>query len=157
MRARHAVLVVLAAAAVTLTSVAAAGPSATKQRVAIETKIFPQGTFVLTPLQAGALKRDSGTIVGDYSTTPDRVVMREGQEVAIHPAVWTLMGKRGTLVFRERTEWVAVGYDDGVAIGTWKVVRGTGQYAKLAGSGRSGHAGLGSPWYARYEGFITVP
>ena len=156
MTARLAVMVVLVAA-VTLASVAAAGPTATKQRVAIETKIIPDGTFVLTPLKVGALKRDSGTMTGDYSTTPDRVVMRDGQEVSIHPAVWTLEGRRGTLTIRERTEWVAVGYDDGVAIGTWKVLRGTGQYAKLAGSGRSGHAGLGTPWYARYEGFLTSP
>ena len=61
MNARHAVFVVLAAA-VTLASGAAAGPTAAKQRVAIDMKIHPQGTFVLTPLQAGSLKTDSGTI-----------------------------------------------------------------------------------------------
>ena len=33
-------------------------------------------------------------------------------------------------------------FPDSVALGTWKVVRGTGQYAKIAGGGRSGHAGL---------------
>ncbi len=38
MKARHAILVALAAA-VTLTSVAAAGPDAAKQRVAIDMKI----------------------------------------------------------------------------------------------------------------------
>ena len=47
MKARVAALVVLATA-VTLTSVAAAGPDAAKQRVAIDMKIYPQGTFVLT-------------------------------------------------------------------------------------------------------------
>lgn len=43
-------LIVLAAlaAAVTLTSIATAGPAATKQRVAIDMKILPQSTFVLT-------------------------------------------------------------------------------------------------------------
>ncbi len=54
MKVRHAVLAVLAAA-VTLTSVAAAGPAAAKQRVAINAKILPGGTFVLTPLRAGAV------------------------------------------------------------------------------------------------------
>jgi len=156
MHARHIVLAVLAAA-VTLASVAAAGPNAAKQRVAIETKILPQGTFVLTPLQAGALKRDSGTISGNWQTAPGRDVMRDGQKVGIYRNTWTLTGKRGTLTIRERIEWVAVGYDDEVAIGTWKVVRGTGQYAGIAGSGGSGHAGLGQPWYARFEGFLTVP
>jgi hypothetical protein len=58
------------AAAVTLTSAAAAGPEAARQRVAIDMKICSpgksQGTFVLTPLQAGPLKRDSGTIDSNW-------------------------------------------------------------------------------------------
>jgi hypothetical protein len=157
MKARHAVLVALVAA-VTLTSVAAAGPDAAKQRVAIETKILPQGRFVLTTLGAGALKGDSGTVSGNWQSIPGRDVMRNGQKVTIfNGGLWTLTGKQGTLTIRERNEWVAVGYDDGVAIGTWKVVRGTGQYAGVTGSGGSGHAGLGLPWYARYEGFLTAP
>ena len=52
MKARHAMLVALAAAFV-LTSVAAAGSDAAKQRVAIDVKFCSpgkaQGTFVLTP------------------------------------------------------------------------------------------------------------
>jgi hypothetical protein len=157
MKARHAVLVALAAA-VTLTSVAAAGPTAAKQRVAINMKIYPQKTFVLTPQQFGPLKRDSGTIDSTWLSIPGRAVMRDGQEVTIYDgAVTTLTGKRGTLTIRDRNEWVAVGNDDSIGIGTWKVVRGTGQYAGIVGKGRNGHAGLGSPWYARYEGFLTVP
>jgi hypothetical protein len=157
MKARHAVLVALAAA-VTLTSVAAAGPTAAKQRVAINMKIYPQKTFVLTPQQFGPLKRDSGTIDSTWLSIPGRAVMRDGQEVTIYDgAVTTLTGKRGTLTIRDRNEWVAVGNDDSIGIGTWKVVRGTGQYARIVGKGRNGHAGLGSPWYARYEGFLTVP
>jgi len=159
MKARQAILVALAAA-VTLTSVAAAGPDAAKQRVAINMKILPEESFVLTPLRAGTLKRDSGTIttVERVLTMNGRSVMREGQRVTIYyPTIWTLEGERGTLTIRERSEWVDVGNDDGVAIGTWKVVRGTGQYAEIAGSGRSGHAGLGQPWYARFEGFVTAP
>lgn len=50
MKVRHVVLVALAAA-VTLTSVAAAGPAGAKQRLAIDAKILPGGTFVLTPLR----------------------------------------------------------------------------------------------------------
>jgi hypothetical protein len=162
MKARHAVLAALAAA-VTLASVAVAGPDATRQRVAISSKLYPEQTFVLTAFTAGALKRDSGRvrIVSDNG----RDVMRAGQEVTIYQATHTLEGKRGTLTIRERTEWVAVsnenapGYDypPGVASGTWTVVRGTGQYAGITGSGRSGHAGFGSPWLARQEGFLTSP
>ena len=76
MRARHALLVALAAA-VTLTAVAAAGPDAAKQRVAISMKAPGDGTFVLRPLQAGTLKRDSGTVSMVYPAPT--TVMREGQ------------------------------------------------------------------------------
>ncbi|MDQ3121845.1 MAG: hypothetical protein M3Q59_04820 [Actinomycetota bacterium] len=167
MKARDAVLVALAAA-VTLASVAAAGPQAAKQRVAINMLICSpgksQGTFVFTPQQFGSLKTDSGTITSNWLSTPGRNVMRDGQEVTIYNgAVTTLTGKRGTLTIRDRNEWVGLardgngdGEDDGIAFSTWKVVRGTGQYAGVIGKGRGGHAGLGCPWYARYEGFLTT-
>ncbi len=52
-------------AAVTATSVAAASPIAAKQRVAIVSygvEANPNAArFLLTPLQAGVLRRDSGT------------------------------------------------------------------------------------------------
>jgi hypothetical protein len=158
MRARLTILASLAAA-VTLTSVASAGPHAAKQRVAIDLK-----TFVLTPLQAGPLKRDSGTIRHNFLSITPRDVMRDGQKVTIYDGgVATLTGRLGTLTIRDRTEWVHLerdgngdGENDTIAIGTWKVVRGTGQYAGIAGKGRSGHVGLGSPWYARYEGVLTA-
>jgi hypothetical protein len=157
--------IAVVAAAVTLTSVAAAGPDAAKQRVAIDMKIYPQGTFVLTPLQAGPLKRDSGTISHNFLSILGRDVMRDGQKVTIYDGgVATLTGKRGTLTIRDRTEWVHLERDgngdgqlDAIAIGTWKVMRGTAQYAGIAGKGRNGHAGLGSPWYARYEGVLSLP
>jgi hypothetical protein len=84
--------------------------------------------------------------------------VRNGQNVGIYTNTWTLTGKRGGFTVRELIEWVAVeAGEDGVAIGTWKIVRGTGKYAGLTGRGGSGHAGLGSPWYARFEGFLTLP
>ena len=91
--------------------------------------------------------------------------MRDGQKVTIYDGgVATLTGKRGTLTIRNRNEWVDFGRDangdgqvDGIGIGTWKVVRGTGQYGGIVGKGRGGQIGLGSPWYARFEGFLTLP
>jgi hypothetical protein len=152
-------------ATIILSSVAAAGPQAAKQRVAINMKIYPQQTFVLTPLRAGPLKGDSGTISSNWLSIPGRDVMRDGQKATIYNgAETTLTGKRGTLTIRDRNEWVDLGQDsnrdgesDGIGITTWKVVRGTGQYAGVVGAGRGGHVGLGSPWYARYEGFLTHP
>jgi len=151
----------LAIAAVTLTSVAAAGPGAAKQRVAINMKNLPNGTFVFTPLQAGALKPDTGTTSHAVANYVPRVVVREGQDVSIYkPVVWVLTGKRGNLTIREpANEWVDTG-DAAIGIGRWKVVRGTGQYAQVAGGGRSahvGHKGGTGPWFARQEGFLTLP
>jgi hypothetical protein len=51
MKARLAVLVALAVA-VTLASVAAAGPAAAKQRVGITMKNLPGGAFVFAPVRA---------------------------------------------------------------------------------------------------------
>jgi hypothetical protein len=163
MHARHIVLAVLAAA-VTLTSVAAAGPAAAKQRVGITMKNLPDGTFLLTPLPSRLLALDSGTVSPIAANHAPRIVMREGQRVSIYrPVVWLLKGKRGSLTIREpRNVWVDAGSDLGgpeIGTGTWKVVRGTGQYAGMAGGGRSAHAGLNggtSPWFARQEGFLTV-
>lgn len=164
MKARVVALVALATA-VTLASVAAAGPHAAIQRVAIDMKLWPQKTFVLTPLQAGPLKTDSGTISHNWLSIAGHDVMRDGQKVTIYDGgVATLTGKRGTLTLRNRNEWVDFardangdGQNDGIGIGTWKVVRGTGQYAGIVGKGRGAQIGLGSPWYARFEGILNSP
>ena len=166
MRIRHAILALaVLVAAVTLTSVAGAGPTAAKQRVAIDVKLYPQETFVFTPLQSGPLQADSGKISHNFTSIPGRDVMRDGQNVTIYDGgVITLTGKRGTLTIRERTEWVDLhrdwnrdGESDSIAIGTWKVVRGTGQYAGTVGQGGNAHVGLGKVWYERHEGYLTAP
>jgi hypothetical protein len=68
-------------AAVVLTTAAAAGSAAAKQRVALDMMICSpgksQGTFVLTPLDPfGSLKRDTGTISSNWTSTPGNTVMR---------------------------------------------------------------------------------
>jgi hypothetical protein len=83
MKAIQAILVAFVATII-LASVAAAGHDAANQRVAINMKLYPQKTFVLTPLQAGALKRDSGTISHNFLSIPGRDVMRDGQNVTIY-------------------------------------------------------------------------
>jgi hypothetical protein len=158
MKALHAVLVALVAA-VTLTSVAAAGPDAAKQRVAFTTQAAETTTvspFVLTPLQTGALKPDSGKLVAGSDNA--REVMREGQSVSIHDGVATFKGKLGSLVIRNRSEWVEAGNGYHVATDTWKVVRGTGQYAGVTGGGRGGSVWFERTdhWSSHSEGFLTV-
>ncbi|MDH4176699.1 MAG: hypothetical protein OEV72_03895 [Thermoleophilia bacterium] len=161
MKIRQAMLaLVVLAVGVTLTSVAAAGPEAAKQRVAID--VAGGQSFVLYPLQAGALKRDSGPSTADPRS--GRSFEREGQQVSIYNVSYTLSGKLGSLTIRERNEWVDVSqrnargfdYRPGVAIGTWKVVSGTGAYAKVVGGGRTAHAGMGKQWFIRLEGYLTV-
>jgi hypothetical protein len=155
MSARLTVLAVLVAA-VTLTSVAAARPEATKQRVAITANGILNGSafgkFVFTPLQAGPLKRDTGT---ETSVFTERFLMRGGQDVQIQDYVTTRKGKRGTFVTRARIEYVNAGNGYLVGTNTWKFVRGTGQYEGLTGGGRGSDVGTGGRWSDRYEGFLT--
>jgi hypothetical protein len=156
MKPWHTVLVVLVAA-VALTSVAAAGPYAAKQRVAINVK-FHESTFVLSPFRAGAVKRDSG-MTTEVADDTCREMIRDGQEVGLCKGGRTkLTGKRGTLTIGTVAEWVDSGNAPcGVAFGTWRVVRGTGQYAGITGGGRSAYEAHCSKWYARHEGFLTIP
>ena len=154
MRALQAGFVVLAAA-LALTSVAASGPAPTKQRVQIDMKIHPKKTFVLTPLQGGAIANDSGKQSCDGEPTK-RTVYRDGQEAFPWDCgAWTFTGKRGTLVLRSQFTWIEAGGPFNIATGTWKVVRGTGQYAGVTGGGRSAQVGAPSGWLARYQGFLT--
>lgn len=162
MKIRQAMLaLVVLAVGVTLTSVAAAGPEAAKQRVAIDME--GGQSFTLYPLQPGALKRDSGPSTADPQS--GRSFMRQGQQVSIYNITYTLSGKQGNVTIQERNEWVDVSqknargfdYRPGVAIGTWKVVRGTGVYAKVVGGGRTAHAGMGKQWFIRLEGYLTLP
>jgi len=170
-RVKHLIAIALLAAlvglaAVALTSGAEPEPDAAKQRVANQRVAIvskgvenPSGSgdFVLTPLEAGALKRDSGTTSSVWS---ERVVMRDGQRVAIDHGVETFEGKRGTLRTRFRIEWVEAGNGYHVATSTWKVVGGTGRYAQIAGGGRGGtmwrdlDRGPGR-WSGRSEGFLA--
>ena len=72
-------VVALAAAAATLTTVASAGPIAAKQRVAIQENA--NGSFVLTPLTPGAIKRDTGS--ASFCCWTEHHVMRDGQAIDI--------------------------------------------------------------------------
>jgi hypothetical protein len=156
MRALQAVFVALAAA-VMVTSVASAGADAAKQRVQIDMKSSPSNTFVLAPLQSGALERDSGTH-GCKEEPSKGEVLRDGQQSwPWECRAWVFTGKRGTLVLRSQFAWIEAGGPYNIATGTWKVVRGTGQYARVTGGGRSAQVGTLKTGVARYQGYLTSP
>jgi hypothetical protein len=157
MKALGATLAALAVMA-TLTSLAAAGSAATRERVQIDMKIYPQKTFVLAPLEVGGLQRDSGThrCVEDKLLRDGREAVRDGQQVFLWACpAWVFTGKHGKLVLRSEFSWIEAGGPYNIATGTWKVVRGTGQYAGVRGGGRSAQVGSPSTWLARYQGYVT--
>jgi hypothetical protein len=151
MRRKLTAVAVLAATAVTLAAVAAAGPVALKQRIAIQLTGAKE-SFVLTPLTAGAVKPDTG--VATFCCWTERHIMRDGQAIDINDPQMTLTGKRGTLVARNRIGWVDVPGGLAVFTGTWKVIRGTGDYAGLSGGGRGAGVDLGNGTKSRFEGFL---
>jgi hypothetical protein len=102
-------------------------------------------------MQAGALKRDSGTISSNVASIAGRNVMRDGQVVTIYDGViWTLTGKRGTLTFATGTSGLksrrvrtpsasALGRSCAVPVSTPESV-GTGAMAAQASVTRGMHA-----------------
>ena len=160
MKWRYVVVAVLVAAA-GLTSLAAAAPTASKQRVSMSAKGVNDGTFVgkfvFTPRESGTLRSDSGKQT--CKNGPERATMREGQEVSIYePTICTWTGKRGTFVTRSRNDWVDAGNGYYVNTGTWKLLRGTGQYDAVSGGGRNAGAWVDrgpGPWTGNAEGYLT--
>jgi hypothetical protein len=157
MKTRHIAVVALVAA-ITLTSVAATGASAQAQRVAItsngEATMTPaSGNFEFTPMQAGALKADLGT---DTSGFRIRSVTRRGYRVEIETGVTKSKGRHGSFELTYRVEWVSAGNGYKVGTGTWRFLRGTGQYANVVGGGRAASAYHAGRWSTRSEGLLTV-
>jgi len=146
-----AVLAVLVATAATLAAVAAAGPLAAKQRVQLQLKLA--GSFVLAPMTPGALERDTG--IASSCCWSRHSITRDGLTNEIDDPQVTLRGKRGTLVLRNRIEFFDIPGGDAVFTGTWKVVRGTGAYAGIAGGGHGGGIQLaGGDAKAMFDGFL---
>ena len=144
----------LAATAVTLAAVAAAAPVAAKQRVSIQVTGGADGRFALTTLTAGAIKSDTG--VATFCCWTQRLITRDGQSIEINNPQMTLTGKRGTIVARNQIGWIDIPDGWGVFTGTWKVVRGTGAYAGLAGGGRGAGVMLAnSDTKATFDGFLN--
>jgi hypothetical protein len=134
MHAKIFVSTALLVAAATAAGVATAGPSAKprQQRIAIALDKAPG--FVLTPLTAGPIRRDSGTWTACCWT--DRSVIRDGQSASIDDPTLTFKGKRGTFTWHAKVTFVDLDNDYTVATAVWKIASGTGAYALLEGHGR---------------------
>ena len=68
--------------------------------------------------------------------------MRAGEDITINNPQMTLTGKRGTLVARNRIEWADLPDAWEVFTGTWTVISGTGDYARLSGGGLAARSGV---------------
>ena len=141
----------LAATAAMLAAVAAAGPVAARQEIAIQVK---GESFVLNSLTSGVIKRDTG--VATFCCWSSRQIRRDGQDIVLNDPQMRLTGKRGTLVLRNRIAWVDIPDGWSVFTGTWKVIRGTGAYAGLSGGGRGAGVQLAnSSGKSRFDGFLS--
>ena len=144
----------LVATAAVVAAVASAGHVAAKQRVAIQLAGGTRDTFVLVPLTAGAIERDTGTAT--FCCWTQRTIVRDGQSIEVNNPQMTLTGKHGTLVAQNRIEWVDLPDGWAVMTGTWRVIRGTGVYAGLSGGGRgAGVAPTNNKGKSQFEGFLS--
>lgn len=134
MSIKPSVLLAVAVASAALTTVAAAGSAAPGQRIAITARSGNVDEFVLTPLSRGDVMPDSGAT--SVCCFAQRFAKLDGQSIEITNPLRTFVGKRGTFAYRARVEWVDAGNGYTVGTGTWKIVRGTGAYRQLQGSGR---------------------
>jgi hypothetical protein len=147
---------VLVVAATVVTGAASAGHTVALQRIAIS---FPKGStdaFVLTPLAAGPIKRDSGSSSACCWT--QRFFQRDGQAIEVDNPLHTFVGKRGTFTWRAQVSFLNAGHGYYAMDGTWKIVRGTGAYKHLTGHGRL--AGVDDPGdiveLFRAEGLLSL-
>ena len=153
MSTRCAVLAAVAVMGATmLTSAADGQPVAAKQRISIVVD-GKTGTFVLSPLSTGNVLRDTGKVT--ECCYGQQHIMRDGQSININNPLSTFTGTQGRLVVRFRIEWADAGNGYTAGNGTWKIVGGTGAYARLTGAGRSGHVWVPRGYAGtRSEGFV---
>jgi hypothetical protein len=157
MRGKLMRIALFGATAVVLAALAIAGPAtakgrATKQQVEIQKN--SDGSFALMPLTPGSIKRDTGSSA--FCCWTEKHVTLDGQMIDINDPQMTLKGTRGTLVVRNRIGFVDVPDGWAVFTGTWKIVRGTGDYAGVSGGGRGGGVMLaGGTSKSTFEGYLT--
>jgi hypothetical protein len=148
------VFTAIAGASLLLAAAPGANSDAKRQHVTITTTKPGIDAFTLTPRKSGPIQRDSGT--ADYCCWSQKFMTRDGQTVEVNDPITTLRSKKGELVLRERIEWADAGNGYSIGTGTWKVIKGTGAYKNVTGSGRSASSWLpNGPVSWRNDGFLT--
>jgi hypothetical protein len=146
-------LVALAVVIAVLGSTATAASRPTAQRVMFSAYAGVD-TFVLSPLANGPIGTDRGSV--SWCCWSERSMRRDGQSIEVNEPLAVLTGKKGNIEIRSRIEWVDAGTDYVVGTSTWKVVRGTGQYAGVTGHGRGAGLWRGdNPLSFHWEGYLT--
>jgi len=131
-----AVVAIVAAVATTaalLAGGATARSTIKQQRVAIVLN-DASSTFTLTPLTPGPVKQDSGVFTACCWINRD--IAGDRLAVSLGNPELTFKGNRGTFSWRGQLTFVDLESDYTVATAHWKILRGTGAYAHLAGHGR---------------------
>jgi hypothetical protein len=130
----------IAAVAIAVTAIvppvlATAGGATTHQEVAF-TYANGKGNaakMTLTPLTPGSVLADHGST--SWCCWTEKTVQQDGQRLDVADPLATFVGRRGSLTWRERITWLDLTNGYSVATGTWRIVRGSGAYARLVGHG----------------------
>jgi hypothetical protein len=159
----HALLAVVLGTALVAGGTALAGSGASaarKQRIAIDIVMNKPvvdkpdaGTFILSPLTPGPLEADRGTVaipgLGGGTT------LRNGMTVMSVGMGRDLKGRHGTFGLPVQFDENEMQNGVRVHVGTWKIVRGTGAYSGVSGSGRYVSVQLpNGRQFVRQEGWI---
>jgi hypothetical protein len=156
-RRRSLVLGAMLVAAVVAASVAAGGPAAPKQRIAMEGTFDTntgRSTWVLIPLTKGPLVRDSGT--GSGTGDVKKTIVRNGQSVTPITGSDILNGKRGAIAVTQKVESRSAGHGYNADVGTWTFTGQLDDYEGFKGGG--GFAAVGLPngkLFIRSEGWVS--
>jgi hypothetical protein len=139
LRVVHALAAVALGTALVAGATALAGSSASavrKQRIALDMVINRNdtGTFTLSPLTPGPLEADKGTVA--IPGAGGGTTLRNGMTVMSVGMGQELKGRHGTFGLPVQFDQNEMQNGVYVSVGTWKIVKGTGAYSGVSGSGR---------------------
>jgi hypothetical protein len=157
----HALLAVAIGTALVAGATAYAGSregAARKQRIAIDivgNEKTDTATFTVKPLTLGPIESDKGTAT--FGGAGGGSFMRNGMRVDNAGTGVELDGRRGTLQLGQVFDQNKMQNGVWVAVGIWRIEKGTGMYFGVTGGGRYVHAEMpNGRRFVRQEGWVTV-